>query len=130
MLNNQVRRRNSQFPISTGKEFGTLQPAALAHVDFTVREGERLIEVMYGERAVEVLRGHWQINKRMETSARPFERLASCALRRSVRRFSQRHHGRRYCVRKLCNRESANHAQPRPEMVLSPRRNDFGSLDI
>ncbi|PMD20216.1 hypothetical protein NA56DRAFT_671594 [Hyaloscypha hepaticicola] len=56
-----VRRRDSQFPISTGKEFETLQPAALAHVDFTVREGERLIEVMYGERAVEVLRGHWQI---------------------------------------------------------------------
>jgi hypothetical protein len=32
-------------------------------IDFTVREGERLIEVMYGERAVEVLRGHWQIIK-------------------------------------------------------------------
>ncbi|KAH7380833.1 hypothetical protein BKA64DRAFT_697825 [Cadophora sp. MPI-SDFR-AT-0126] len=56
-----VRRRHSQFPISTGKEFETLQPAALAHVDFTVREGERLIEVMYGEQAIELLRGHWQI---------------------------------------------------------------------
>ena len=32
MLNNQVRRRDSQFPISTGKEFETLQPAALAHI--------------------------------------------------------------------------------------------------
>ncbi|KAK0117758.1 hypothetical protein ONS95_012084 [Cadophora gregata] len=56
-----VRRRHSQFPISTGTEIETLQPAALAHVDFTVREGERLIEVMYGERAVELLSGHWQI---------------------------------------------------------------------
>ncbi|PVH83071.1 hypothetical protein DL98DRAFT_558939 [Cadophora sp. DSE1049] len=56
-----VRRRHSQFPISTGKEFETLQPAALAHVDFTVREGERLIEVMYGDQAIELLRGHWQI---------------------------------------------------------------------
>ncbi|CZT10390.1 uncharacterized protein RAG0_14881 [Rhynchosporium agropyri] len=56
-----VRRRHSQFPISTGKEFETLQPAALAHIDFTVREGERLIQVMYGERAIELLRCHWQI---------------------------------------------------------------------
>jgi hypothetical protein len=32
-------------------------------IDFTVREGERLIEVMYGERAIEVLKGHWQIIK-------------------------------------------------------------------
>jgi hypothetical protein len=32
ILNNQVRRRHSQFPISTGKEFETLQPAALAHI--------------------------------------------------------------------------------------------------
>jgi hypothetical protein len=68
--------------------------------------------------------------QRLETTAWPLERLASYALRRSIRRFSQRHHGIRYCVRKLCNRELANHAQPRPEMVLSSRSNDVGSFDI
>jgi hypothetical protein len=34
-----------------------------AYVDFTVEEGERIIKVLFGDRAGEVLKGHWQAVK-------------------------------------------------------------------
>jgi hypothetical protein len=32
-------------------------------LDFTTREGERIIKVLFGDRADEVLQGHWQAIK-------------------------------------------------------------------
>ncbi|KAK8131606.1 hypothetical protein PG984_008044 [Apiospora sp. TS-2023a] len=56
-----VRRRHESFPISTGEEYEYNQPTAMAHIDFTVREGERMINVLFGEHAGKVLQSRWQI---------------------------------------------------------------------
>ena len=32
-------------------------------IDFTIEEGERITKVLFGDRAGEVLRGHWQAVK-------------------------------------------------------------------
>lgn len=61
ILDYTVRRRDNTFPISTGQEYEYDQPTSMAHVDFTVREGERMTEILFGDRAGEVLAGHWQI---------------------------------------------------------------------
>ncbi|KAK5995288.1 Fe(II)/2-oxoglutarate-dependent dioxygenase nvfI-like protein [Cladobotryum mycophilum] len=60
VLDYAVRRRHESFPVSTGEEYQYDQPTALAHIDFTVDEGERITKVLFGDRAGEVLRGRWQ----------------------------------------------------------------------
>ncbi|KAJ4251077.1 hypothetical protein NW762_011728 [Fusarium torreyae] len=60
VLDYAVRKRHESFPISTGKEYEYDQPTALAHIDFTVEEVERMINVLYGDRAGEILKGSWQ----------------------------------------------------------------------
>jgi hypothetical protein len=60
VLDYAVRKRHESFPISTGKEYEYDQPTALAHIDFTVEEVERMINILYGNRAEEVLKGGWQ----------------------------------------------------------------------
>ncbi|KAG8667967.1 hypothetical protein FPOAC1_012809 [Fusarium poae] len=60
VLDYAVRKRHESFPISTGKEYEYDQPTALAHIDFTVEEVERMINVLYGDRAEEILKGGWQ----------------------------------------------------------------------
>ncbi|KAL4939105.1 hypothetical protein BDV06DRAFT_225337 [Aspergillus oleicola] len=61
VLDYAVRRRHESFPVSTGQNYEFDQPTSMAHIDFTVREGERIINVLFGERANEVLKGHWQV---------------------------------------------------------------------
>ena len=82
VLDYAVRKRHETFPVSTGEEYDFDQPIALAHIgkvdstvsvrgimalirkiDFTVEEGERIIKVLFGERADEVLKGRWQAIK-------------------------------------------------------------------
>ncbi|KAK7992997.1 tetratricopeptide repeat domain-containing protein [Apiospora saccharicola] len=58
---NLVRRRHESFPISTGENYGHDQPTAMAHIDFTVQEGERMIRILFGQAADKVLQGRWQI---------------------------------------------------------------------
>ncbi|UKZ69038.1 uncharacterized protein TrAtP1_010051 [Trichoderma atroviride] len=60
VLDYAVRKRHESFPVSTGKEYQYDQPTALAHIDFTAKEGERIIRVLFGDRAEEVLKGRWQ----------------------------------------------------------------------
>ncbi|KAK1240219.1 hypothetical protein MKX08_007661 [Trichoderma sp. CBMAI-0020] len=60
VLDYAVRKRHQSFPVSTGEEFQYDQPTALAHIDFTAKEGERIIRVLFGNRAEEVLKGRWQ----------------------------------------------------------------------
>ncbi|KAK6855172.1 CmcJ-like methyltransferase [Apiospora arundinis] len=60
-LDFSVRRRHESFPISTGKNYGHDQPTAMAHIDFTVHEGERMIRILFGQAANEVLQGRWQV---------------------------------------------------------------------
>ncbi|KAK8084483.1 hypothetical protein PG997_005754 [Apiospora hydei] len=57
----QVRRRHRLFPISTGENYEHNQPTAMAHIDFTVREGERMIHALFGGNADQVLQSRWQI---------------------------------------------------------------------
>ncbi|KAM0236962.1 hypothetical protein ACHAP5_009202 [Fusarium lateritium] len=63
VLDYAVRKRHESFPISTGKEYEYDQPTALAHIDFTVEEVRRMINVLYGDRAEEILKGSWQAIK-------------------------------------------------------------------
>ncbi len=58
-----VRRRHPSFPISTGEQYESQQPAAAAHVDFSHEEGIRMLETLYGDRAREILQHRWQIIK-------------------------------------------------------------------
>ncbi|RKK89174.1 hypothetical protein BFJ68_g16779 [Fusarium oxysporum] len=51
VLDYAVRKRHESFPISTGKEYES---------DFTVEEVERMVKVLYGDRADEILKGRWQ----------------------------------------------------------------------
>ncbi|KAF4450028.1 tetratricopeptide repeat domain-containing protein [Fusarium austroafricanum] len=37
------------------------QPTAMAHIDFTVEEGERMLRTMYGDRAKEILSHDWKV---------------------------------------------------------------------
>ncbi|KAI0396028.1 hypothetical protein F5Y17DRAFT_420865 [Xylariaceae sp. FL0594] len=60
VLDYAVRRRHPSFPVSTGGEYEYDQPTSLAHIDFTIEEGERIINVLFGDRASEVLTGRWQ----------------------------------------------------------------------
>jgi len=60
VLDYAVRRRHASFPVSTGENYQYDQPTALAHVDFTKEEGERIIRILFGDRADDVLRGRWQ----------------------------------------------------------------------
>ncbi|KAK6449910.1 hypothetical protein FP744_10006160 [Trichoderma asperellum] len=60
VLDYAVRKRHESFPVSTGKEYQYDQPTALAHIDFTAKEGERIIRVLFGDRAEEVLKSRWQ----------------------------------------------------------------------
>ncbi|KAL6895046.1 hypothetical protein GGI43DRAFT_424494 [Trichoderma evansii] len=60
VLDYAVRKRHESFPVSTGEEYQYDQPTALAHIDFTAKEGERIIRVLFGDRAEEVLKGRWQ----------------------------------------------------------------------
>ncbi|KAF4992470.1 hypothetical protein FGRMN_7141 [Fusarium graminum] len=60
VLDYAVRKRHKSFPISTGQDYEYDQPTALAHIDFTVEEVERMIRVLYGSRANEILQGGWQ----------------------------------------------------------------------
>ncbi|KAK3328635.1 hypothetical protein B0T19DRAFT_196139 [Cercophora scortea] len=60
VLDYAVRKREASFPLPTGEEYEYDQPTALAHIDFTVEEGERIIKVMFSDRAREVLQGRWQ----------------------------------------------------------------------
>ncbi|OKL58530.1 hypothetical protein UA08_06367 [Talaromyces atroroseus] len=52
VLDYAVRERDESFPVSTGEEYKYDQPTSLAHI-----EGERIIKVLFGERAEEVLKG-------------------------------------------------------------------------
>ncbi|KAI1425309.1 hypothetical protein F5Y12DRAFT_784740 [Xylaria sp. FL1777] len=60
VLDYAVRKRHPSFPVSTGDEYEYDQPTSMAHIDFTVEEGERIINVIFGDRAAEVLKGRWQ----------------------------------------------------------------------
>jgi len=60
VLDYAVRKRHELFPKSTGEHYEYDQPTALAHIDFTTEEGERIVKVLFGDRAGEVLRGRWQ----------------------------------------------------------------------
>ncbi|KAL6691219.1 hypothetical protein J3F84DRAFT_397748 [Trichoderma pleuroticola] len=60
VLDYAVRKRHESFPISTGEEYQYDQPTALAHIDFTSQEGERIIKVLFGDEAGKVLKGRWQ----------------------------------------------------------------------
>ncbi|KAK8018781.1 tetratricopeptide repeat domain containing protein [Apiospora marii] len=60
-LDFSVRRRHESFPVSTGEDYKYDQPTAMAHIDFTVREGERMIRILFGQQAGAVLQGRWQI---------------------------------------------------------------------
>ncbi|CCC14295.1 hypothetical protein SMACR_08858 [Sordaria macrospora] len=60
VLDYALRKRHESFPISTGEEYEYDQPTALAHIDFTRDEGERITKVLFGDRAGEVLKGRWQ----------------------------------------------------------------------
>ncbi|UKZ96366.1 uncharacterized protein TrAFT101_011162 [Trichoderma asperellum] len=60
VLDYAVRKRHESFPVSTGKEYQYDQPTALAHIDFTAKEGERIVRVLFGDRAEEVLKSRWQ----------------------------------------------------------------------
>ncbi|KAI9733661.1 MAG: hypothetical protein M1834_003263 [Cirrosporium novae-zelandiae] len=62
-----VRRRHSEFPISTGKNYKYDQPTAMAHIDFTCDEGRRMLQVLYGDDADKVIQGRWQIIKYLST---------------------------------------------------------------
>ncbi|UPK95003.1 hypothetical protein LCI18_005938 [Fusarium solani-melongenae] len=56
-----IRKRDPEFPISTGSEYKTQQPAALVHIDFSHNEGISMLKTLYGNRADEVLGARWQI---------------------------------------------------------------------
>ncbi|KAJ4142058.1 hypothetical protein NW754_014848 [Fusarium falciforme] len=60
VLDYAVRKRHKSFPISTGEEYEYDQPTALAHIDFTREEGERIIKILFGDQADKVLQGRWQ----------------------------------------------------------------------
>ncbi|KAK8045567.1 hypothetical protein PG993_005591 [Apiospora rasikravindrae] len=60
-LDFSVRRRHESFPVSTGEDYKYDQPTAMAHVDFTLREGERMIRILFGQHAEAVLQSRWQI---------------------------------------------------------------------
>ncbi|KAK8068767.1 CMCJ-like methyltransferase [Apiospora phragmitis] len=62
----QVRRRHEAFPISTGDNYEYNQPTSMAHIDFTVREGERIIHALFGVHAGKVLQSRWQIIKQVD----------------------------------------------------------------
>ncbi|XDG08251.1 hypothetical protein ABKA04_007866 [Annulohypoxylon sp. FPYF3050] len=57
-LDFSIRRRHNSFPISTGKNYEFDQPTAMAHV---VDEGERMLRVMYPDKASEILKGGWKV---------------------------------------------------------------------
>ncbi|KAK3344776.1 hypothetical protein B0H65DRAFT_524018 [Neurospora tetraspora] len=61
VLDYALRKRHESFPFSTGEEYQYDQPTSLAHIDFTPEEGERMIRVLFGDRAEEVLKGRWQV---------------------------------------------------------------------
>ncbi|KAI0190347.1 hypothetical protein F4808DRAFT_453878 [Astrocystis sublimbata] len=56
-----VRRRHKAFPVSTGNNYEHDQPTAMAHIDFTVDDGERMIRLMYPDQADEILQGGWNL---------------------------------------------------------------------
>ncbi|KAI0483544.1 hypothetical protein F4859DRAFT_473227 [Xylaria cf. heliscus] len=60
-LDFSVRRRHKAFPVSTGDDYEYDQPTAMAHIDFTVDEGERLIRLMYPDQADKILEGGWKL---------------------------------------------------------------------
>ncbi|KAK1775514.1 hypothetical protein QBC45DRAFT_421917 [Copromyces sp. CBS 386.78] len=60
-LDHSVRRRHKSFPISTGKDYDYDQPTAMAHVDFTVEESEKMLRIMYPEFAEDIIKGGYKI---------------------------------------------------------------------
>ncbi|KAF5011182.1 hypothetical protein FDECE_2668 [Fusarium decemcellulare] len=64
-----VRRRHSKFPVSTGENYEHDQPTAMAHIDFTVREGERMLRTMFGDRAEDIISHPWKVVKLSAISA-------------------------------------------------------------
>ncbi|KAI0483542.1 hypothetical protein F4859DRAFT_473218 [Xylaria cf. heliscus] len=61
ILDYSIRRRDAAFPISTGTNFTHSQPANMAHIDFTPDEAVRIIQILYGPRANEVISQGWAI---------------------------------------------------------------------
>ncbi|RKK89168.1 hypothetical protein BFJ68_g16773 [Fusarium oxysporum] len=73
-----VRRRHPNFPVSTGKEYRDQQPASLVHIgsvnralraesiadsylDFSLDEGIKMLNRLYGDRSDEILQHRWLI---------------------------------------------------------------------
>ncbi|KAM7183027.1 hypothetical protein V8F33_013855 [Rhypophila sp. PSN 637] len=56
-----IRRRHPTFPVSTGRDYDHDQPTAMAHVDFTLDEGTRMLSSLFGTRADKVTRHGWQV---------------------------------------------------------------------
>ncbi|KAJ3541339.1 hypothetical protein NM208_g4656 [Fusarium decemcellulare] len=56
-----VRRRHRKFPVSTGENYEHDQPTAMAHIDFTVQEGERMLRIMFGDRAEDIISHPWKV---------------------------------------------------------------------
>ncbi|KAK0716280.1 hypothetical protein B0H67DRAFT_645923 [Lasiosphaeris hirsuta] len=63
VLDYALRKRDQAFLLSTWEEYEYDQPTALAHIDFTIKEGERIVRALFGDRADEVLKGRWQAIK-------------------------------------------------------------------
>ncbi|KAK7932513.1 hypothetical protein PG985_003225 [Apiospora marii] len=120
-----VRRRHESFPISTGKDYEYNQPTSMAHIDFTVHEGERIIHILFGDRAADILQSRWQIIKQdeffgcMETHQWPAERLAFGALRHKNSRLRVRYDAWRRCVPQILHREHSDSLQYQSRLVLA-----------
>ncbi|KAI1425308.1 hypothetical protein F5Y12DRAFT_796024 [Xylaria sp. FL1777] len=56
-----VRRRHAEFPLSTGQEYSSQQPATLVHLDFAQNEAIKMLRTFYGARAEEILKHRWQV---------------------------------------------------------------------
>ncbi|KAH6624107.1 hypothetical protein B0J18DRAFT_427297 [Chaetomium sp. MPI-SDFR-AT-0129] len=60
-LDFSVRRRHAGFPVSTGDDYDHDQPTTMAHIDFSTEEGERMLRVMYPDKAEEIIAGGWKL---------------------------------------------------------------------
>ncbi|KAG4420758.1 hypothetical protein IFR04_006144 [Cadophora malorum] len=60
VLDHVIRRRDQNWPVSTGQSYQFQQPASAAHIDHTYGAGCQLIRDAYGEKADIVLSGQWQ----------------------------------------------------------------------
>ncbi|KAK3328634.1 hypothetical protein B0T19DRAFT_385213 [Cercophora scortea] len=56
-----VRRRHPEFPISTGEDYESQQPAALIHLDFSHDEAIHMLKTLCGDSAYEIMRHRWQL---------------------------------------------------------------------